>query len=324
MNKLVSLFYNRDEHRLPAGWRIIAAFAIYLILNKAYIYLINSMGIMLNYSSDAPLSTFFIGGTVRLLPPLLALWITGKFIDKRKITDFGFLINKNWLLDFGFGFGLGAFLMIIIFLVEHIFGFITITEAFHTSNTEYNFIFPFMVFLFVFFCVGVGEELFARGYLIKNISEGFNSKSISPKTAILIALVLSSVGFGIGHVGNPNATFISTFNIAMIGIFLGIGYIYTGQLAIPIGLHASWNFFQANVFGFPVSGQNFPSAAVSLFKIEQGGPEFLTGGAFGPEAGLLGLLAMLLGIVITYLYISKRNGIKPSEIFTPIADAPTK
>jgi hypothetical protein len=79
------------------------------------------------------------------------------------------------------------------------------------------------------------------------------------------------------------------------GLFLGLGYILTGELALPIGLHLTWNFFQGNVFGFPVSGM---ASTASFLQIEQGGPVLWTGAAFGPEAGLMGMTAILLGAVL--------------------------
>lgn len=67
----------------------------------------------------------------------------------------------------------------------------------------------------------------------------------------------------------------------------------------------AWNFFQGNVFGFPVSGGFF---GATFIAIEQRGPDLLTGGAFGPEAGLLWLLVSLLGAVLVWLWVRYRRG----------------
>lgn len=75
-------------------------------------------------------------------------------------------------------------------------------------------------------------------------------------------------------------------------MLLRVPYLLTGELAIPIGLHTTWNLFQGTVYGFPVSG-SAPTRRV--FVVEQGGPELWTGGPFGPEAGLLAVVWVLLG-----------------------------
>ena len=154
--------------------------------------------------------------------------------------------------------------------------------------------------------VGFAEELFSRGYHLRNMAEGFHFGRISPKLAILLALILSSSIFGIAHASNPNATFVSSFNIAIAGIFLGLGLILLDELAIPIGLHITWNFFQGNVFGFPVSGKS--TIGGTFLKIEQSGPVWFTGGAFGPEAGVIGLIAMGIGMVAIVLYARWERG----------------
>ena len=91
--------------------------------------------------------------------------------------------------------------------------------------------------------------------------------------------------------------------IFLAGLFLAYGYLRTGQLWLSIGLHLGWNFFESAVFGFPVSGYDRPG----LFHISVSGPEFWTGGAFGPEAGFIILPITLLGAVLIYLYTRHRK-----------------
>jgi hypothetical protein len=117
--------------------------------------------------------------------------------------------------------------------------------------------------------------------------------------------LISSSVFGLLHAANPNSSWISTLNLILSGLFLGLGFVLTGELAIPIGLHITWNFFQGNVFGFPVSGSK---SGTSIISILQGGPDLLTGGAFGPEAGLVGIFAFLVGSILTVLYVRKTRG----------------
>jgi hypothetical protein len=86
---------------------------------------------------------------------------------------------------------------------------------------------------------------------------------------------------------------------------LGLGYVLTGNLAIPTGIHISWNFVQGGVFGFAVSGLDF---GTSLVETTEQGPDLVTGGAFGPEAGLFGVGAMVLGMVVIAWYVRVRYG----------------
>jgi hypothetical protein len=79
----------------------------------------------------------------------------------------------------------------------------------------------------------------------------------------------------------------------LAGLFLAYGWMRTRQLWLSFGLHAGWNFFEAVAFGFPVSGlQTF-----SLIRQTASGPQWLTGGAFGPEAGVIMLFATLVAIL---------------------------
>jgi membrane protease YdiL (CAAX protease family) len=110
-----------------------------------------------------------------------------------------------------------------------------------------------------------------------------------------LALGLSSLAFAVLHAWNANATPLAVANLAVAGVLFGLGYLVGRGLALPIGLHAAWNWFEGSVFGFPVSG----STRDSVLTVAVGGAEWATGGAFGPEGGLVGLAAMLLtGLVL--------------------------
>jgi membrane protease YdiL (CAAX protease family) len=85
------------------------------------------------------------------------------------------------------------------------------------------------------------------------------------------------------------------------GYFLAFGYLRTRHLWLPIGLHIGWNFFEGPVFSFPVSGLD----TARLLNHTVSGPELITGGAFGPEAGLIVLPALVLGAVLIHLYAKR-------------------
>ena len=321
MKVLKNIFWNGDESRLRAGIRIITRMLLFFLIYKGYLLILNSMGIKLIYSSSTHLWIFLIAATVRLFPATVVLLFGGRFLDRRKIRDFGFHFNKNWWADLCFGMGLGGLLISLIFIVEISLGWVSISDTIHSLHPQSGFILPLLVFLFYFIGQGTSEELLSRGYLIKNLAEGFNLRRLGPKWSILIAWCLISLMFGLAHISNPNANIISTINLMIIGMTMGAGLVFTGELAIPIGLHISWNFFQGNIFGFPVSGVSYPAEIVSCIQINQAGPEKWTGGAFGPEAGLLGLFANLLGLIIIVCWVHSRRRIRFGEIYTPLAYA---
>lgn len=246
-----------------------------------------------------------------------AVWLAGRFLDRRKFVDFGLRLDRDWWIDFGFGLFLGAILMALIFGAERAAGWVTVTGL-TVAPPASSFVFAILLALLNFVLVGFNEELFSRGYQLTNMAEGFNWKKLGPRWAIVIAMLLSSAIFGALHMGNPDATAVSTFNIFLAGILLAMGYVLTGKLAIPIGLHITWNFFQGNVFGFPVSGMSFNST--TFIAIEQKGPELWTGGAFGPEAGLIGIVAMVLGVLLTLAWVYWRYG--SAGLHLPLAEAP--
>ena len=333
MNFIKNIFWNSEEKRLRMTWRLIGQILIMLLLTLAFQFLFSLFNILVRTLSSQQTTSFVAGISNAINSPLLtmasllgsgllltiSIWLAGRLLDRRRFIDFGFHFNQRWWIDFGFGLSLGATLMALIFLFELAAGWISINGTFVTHNPETPFLLAIIIPLIIFLAVGFYEELFSRGYHLTNLAEGLSGKIINPRTAILLATLLSSTVFAFLHASNPHASLASTLNIGLAGIFLAAGYVLTGQLAIPIALHISWNFFQGNVFGFPVSGGDFRSA--TFIQINQSGPDLWTGGLFGPEAGLLGTGAMILGIIIILIWIRKRYG--PIALHLPLADPPS-
>jgi uncharacterized protein len=296
-----AIFINPIEHRLRAGWRLLLYLLLLLLLTGGFSIV---LGLVLSLSKSTSLAWLYsiLSGLLTLAAIVAATLIAARWVDRHPFSDFGFHFSQDWWIDFGFGLTLGALLMAFIFGVESAAGWITIEPG---SGMGAAFWEGIAISLVLFICVGIYEELFSRGYLLHNLAEGLNLRFISPKSAVLIAYLVSSSIFGALHAANPNASLISTLNLIVAGLFLGLGFVLTGNLAISIGLHMTWNFFQGNVFGFPVSGSG---AGASFINIQQGGPELWTGGSFGPEAGLIGIAAIALGSLLIVLWVRYRYG----------------
>ena len=147
---------------------------------------------------------------------------------------------------------------------------------------------------------GILEEILFRGILFRWIEEWAGSWA---------ALLVTAVLFGVAHILNPNATWFSSFAIAVeAGLLLGGAYMLTRSLWMPIGLHAAWNFAQGFVFDVPVSGLDNQG----LVEASLSGPVLLSGGAFGLEASLIALvIATAAGIWLVMLAVRKGELIRP-------------
>jgi membrane protease YdiL (CAAX protease family) len=163
------------------------------------------------------------------------LWMAARWLDRRSIVDYGFRLSRAWWLDLGFGLALGAFLVAGIYAPTLAIGWVKVTDTLVSPPGQ-----PFTgAILADVVVVGIAcwEEIVFRGYLIKNLAEGLYSKTIGTRWATVIAILISSVLFGLAHVDNANATILSIVNTMIFGVVFGAAYALTGQLALPIGLH---------------------------------------------------------------------------------------
>jgi membrane protease YdiL (CAAX protease family) len=292
-----------DDGRLRAGYRVTLFFLLWGYGPAIVHNLLESTVLALFTVDRAWLQSIFLN-CVRLFTILIAGWWVARYIDRRPFTDYGFHFSAGWWLDFCFGLLLGAALMGVVFLVQWQAGWVTVTDTWRRDPPWLAFGVAFLAPLALHLVVSIAEELLTRGNQILNLTEGAGRLGYVP--AVMTAWLVSSMIFGALHVFNPHVTLVSIVNLTLMGFMFGLGYVLTGELGLPIGLHLTWNLVQGNVYGFPVSGKT--PFATTVIAIEQGGPDVWTGGAFGPEGGLLGILATVIGMFIIIGWVRWRYG----------------
>lgn len=163
------------------------------------------------------------------------------------------------------------------------------------------------------------EEVAFRGYPFQRLIE-----ALGPTTATL----LMSCMFGLVHLANPAASLESTMVTILAGILLSLAYLRTKALWLPWGLHFAWNVSLGVFFGLPVSGLLGFSTIIQSRAL---GPQWLTGGSYGPEASDITAIILVVAIFVllrvTREYAWKYNqpvivaGGIPVEIPAPAAHA---
>jgi len=289
---LARIFLSPDEPRLRAGWRLLIQtllLFIFVFVFGSIIYLIlgwlgQSPDGSLNLMLDQILSFLGITGSV---------YVARRWLDRRSFESLGLKLDGRTLVDIFAGIGITFVQMGFIYVLMLALGWLTF-QGFAWEFDPINVVITNTLAFFVaFLFVGWNEELLSRGYHLQTIASGIN---------LFWGVIISSAVFGLLHLGNPNATWISAAGIFFAGVYLAYGYIRTKQLWLSIGLHIGWNFFEGVVFGFPVSGLD----TYALTRINVDGPELWTGGAFGPEAGLIVLPSLLVGGLLIYFYTVRR------------------
>ena len=223
----------------------------------------------------------------------LLVFFRVKVIEKRSFSSIGFNKN-NWLKKYSLGFLIGLAMMSIIVLILFPFGCITV-EKNPIQPVGISAIASVLVILLGWIIQGATEEIVTRGWLLNVLSTKYN---------IGVGLLISSTLFGLMHLTNPNVNYIAVINIILVGLFYGLYVIKTNDLWAVCGMHSAWNFAQGNIFGFKVSGLDV--SVGSLIDLNLVGSDFVTGGIFGPEAGITATFILLASIGIL-LFIDKKR-----------------
>ena len=192
--------------------------------------------------------------------------------------------NINWIRSLSKGLLIGAALMLVPALILLLAGVRWIANPLDLSA-----ILPITV---LFIAYAVSEELLFRGFIFQRLITALGEWPAQ--------LIISGL-FMVAHLDNPGMTgtikVLASINIFLASILFGLAFIKTRSLALPIGIHFMANWVQGILLGFGVSGNQ---QASFLKPVLNDAPVWLTGGNFGLEASVPGLVSVIITIVFLY------------------------
>jgi len=233
---------------------------------------------------DSPLIGVAVAVAMALV--VLAVYVAwGKWIERRDVTELSLPgAGREWAIGGLIGVVLysGCVLLLMLFGMYRIEGLNPLSYMIPAAAMAVK--------------SSVFEELLFRGVLFR---------SVEAMAGSWIAIIVSSLVFGLLHLLNPDATIAGAVYIAIeAGLLLAAAYLVTRRLWMAIGYHMLWNYVQSAVFSGIVSGG---VSLPGLFQAKIEGPSFFTGGTFGMEQSVFALvLCTLTGVVM--LVIAMRRG----------------
>lgn len=138
----------------------------------------------------------------------------------------------------------------------------------------------------VFAVAALAEEAVFRGYPFQVLVRTAGAP---------IAIAVTSFGFAVVHSNNPEVGVLALVNIFLAGVVFALAFLRTLSLWFVTALHLGWNWAMATLFDLPVSG--FQDFDTPLYEPTVVGPAWFTGGAFGPEGGVVGTLGFAVALV---------------------------
>ena len=259
----------------------------------------------------ATLGFFWVGGaiglgsgTAALLPrggeALAPLLLAGgalvgyysfvRVVERRPVVE---LVSRGWLTEALTGAAIGFGLFGIVIGVLFLLGIYSV----HNVN-DVSVVIPALMTALM---AGITEEILIRAVAFRILEEWLGS---------WLALSISAALFGLMHLPNPQATIVSSAAIALeAGVMLAAAYMVTRRVWLAIGIHVAWNFAQGGIFGVAASGVKSTGYLDGYLN----GPPILSGGAFGPEASIVGVVACLAaGVFLLRVAHNRRHILRPS------------
>jgi len=216
------------------------------------------------------------------IPLVAVLIVTDAFcvyVDRQSLESLGLHCGFESIATFIEGIAIAFAVVTIIFMVGYIIGWFKIER----SSMSRHQIPAFCGGVCDFSMAAVFEEIAVRGYIFTVLDQAWG---------VTVAVVGSSIVFSLFHlIKHPKMPLIFTINAFIFGILTAQARVMTGTLWASIGLHFGWNLAMGPIYGLPCSGRRYDGGLVGC---QVDGPEWVTGGLYSPDAGVLGTGALTI------------------------------
>jgi uncharacterized protein len=282
-----SLLYAADGRYQPP-WRIV----FFLVLTSLF----TAVAVMLVRPFAASLNRLLpVGGISETLAftagALAATAVLLRWVDKRPWSMVWLDRNAARPSLLGFGFFVGAAPIALVSMALLAAGLMMWIPTY-----EGSWLVAALKVSLVLLPAALIEELISRGYIFSTLGQWIGWPA---------ATAVTSIAFGLLHLGNPNTTALPIFTVIMAGVYLAVIVLVTRSLYAAWVAHFAWNWVMAVPLHIAVSGVSVPRPDYGLVET---GPDWITGGLWGPEGGVGAVLGMGAGLA----YLKWRTR-KPDE-----------
>ncbi|MFN3371936.1 MAG: lysostaphin resistance A-like protein [Chloroflexus sp.] len=287
----------RSGRRLTSWWGVIGIGVLIVFLSQVFAFPIVlaelALGGMSSASSDLlpPLVSGFwlsLMLAVSFGAMIVLVWLWVRFYERRGIATIGFTPQRAlFLYGRGLLLGFAAFCAVIGVLAP--FGFVAVESSDPAQVGLAALGGVLLVLIPGWLIQGAAEEVLTRGWMLPTLAARYR-----PWVGVLI----SSLFFAVMHGLNPNLSLLALLNLFLYGLFAALYALREESLWGICAFHSVWNWAQGNLFGLEVSGQMVSGGM--LFNLGETGPDWLTGGPFGPEGGVVTTIVLVMSMAIIW------------------------
>lgn len=218
---------------------------------------------------------------------ILATVAMTRYVDRKPLSAIGFS-DKSAVRNFGVGTVFGIVLLAVLLGVLALLDCVRVGIGRGPFNSDFLWVTLALLFN------TIQQEALVHGYVQQMVRARFGSAA---------GVVVSSVVLVLLHWTLFEAkTLLLLTNLFAAGVLLGIAFLYSRSLWLPIGIHFGWNYIQGPILGLPLTSVDLWNSDL-VYVV---GSDYVTGGSVGLEGGIVASAVLVAASAWLYrMWMSK-------------------